>query len=506
MKNLLKTLIAIALLISTVSCNNFEELNTDPNETSEVTAELLSTNLILQTVSYPSVGKDFLYKDMYAKYVSYMEGATGYQYNKIDRASFYSMVNLTNVAKMEEASEGSIYESAYTALGHFLRAFVFFNLTLEMGDIPYSEALKGEEGVYNPAYDTQKDVFIGILNELDSASTLFGEARDFPGDPIYDGAVEKWQEATNSFSLKVLTHLWKKTSDTDLNVIERFNNIVTNQKLLSSNSDNFQLEYSDLEVEYYPFYNSNFRKYPIMSTTIVDKMKELQDYRLFYYAEPAVAKTNEGLTSNDWNAYTGVNPSDEFSSINSLYAANKVSGINKRYYSIPEGEPTFLISYAEQCFIIAEGIVRGWINGDAQQFYENGVRSAMTFVASATPDDEKYHHNMIITLEVIDKYLLTDGVAFAGSSDEKLQKIFQQRYFIGFMQDGWNTYFEYRRTGYPELPINESTNQNDVKSQLPKRWMYPSKELSYNRDNVEEAINRQFTNGDDANELMWILK
>jgi hypothetical protein len=41
---------------------------------------------------------------------------------------------------------------------------------------------------------------------------------------------------------------------------------------------------------------------------------------------------------------------------------------------------------------------------------------------------------------------------------------------------------------------------------MPKRWMYPSKELFYNKDKVEEAINRQFAGSDDVNELMWILK
>jgi hypothetical protein len=45
-----------------------------------------------------------------------------------------------------------------------------------------------------------------------------------------------------------------------------------------------------------------------------------------------------------------------------------------------------------------------------------------------------------------------------------------------------------------------------VATQMPKRLLYPSKELSYNWENVEEAINRQYAKGDDANELMWILQ
>jgi hypothetical protein len=36
--------------------------------------------------------------------------------------------------------------------------------------------------------------------------------------------------------------------------------------------------------------------------------------------------------------------------------------------------------------------------------------------------------------------------------------------------------------------------------------MYPSKELSNNREKVEDAINRQFGGNDDVNEVMWILQ
>jgi hypothetical protein len=488
------------------SCSKFEEINTNPDETTHVTAELLATNLILGMMQYPSVGKDFMYKDMLSKYISYMEGSTDYQYNKFGRTDYYSLVNLTNIEKMNEAAKGSIYEGSYSALGHFIRAYTFYKHTMEVGDIPYSDALQGEQGVYNPVYDTQKEVFIGILDELKQAAQLFAEGRNFDGDPVYQGDVIKWQKACNSLSLKILTHLYKKTSDPDFNVAARFDEIVKSNKILQSNADNLQLVYSDIEVEFYPLYNSNFRKYPIMSTTIVDKMKEMNDYRLFYYAEPAIAQTNAGVASNDWDAYVGVDPSDDFTDISVHYVAGEVSGINPRYYDLPQGEPTFLLSFAEQNFIIAEGIIRGWTAGKVDDYYLAGIRAAFNFVADVTPDDAKYHHNMKITANIISAYSSSSLVALTGSDQDDLKKIWQQRYFLGFFQDGWNTYYEYRRNGYPELPINPLTNLNSMSDRIPVRWMYPDDELSYNRDNTEEAINRQFGGNDDVNELMWILQ
>jgi hypothetical protein len=99
MKNkYLASILFVALLV-VGGCSKFESLNTDPDATSKVTPDLLATNLILSTLKYPGVGKDFLYKDMFAKYISYMEGATDYQYNQIGRTSFSSLVKLTNVAQ-----------------------------------------------------------------------------------------------------------------------------------------------------------------------------------------------------------------------------------------------------------------------------------------------------------------------------------------------------------------------------------------------------------------------
>jgi hypothetical protein len=500
--------IALLLLLfaGSFSCSRFEEYNTDPDRAAEVSPKLLATHLILQTVTYPHIGKDFLYKDMISKYISYMEGATSYQYNKIERTDFGPFIDLTNVKKMTEAASGTIYENSYTALGKFIRAYTFFDLTLRVGDIPYSEAVLGEYGLFNPKYDTQKDVFTGILNELDEAAGLFAAGINFPGDPVFGGDVVKWQKASNNLSLKILTYLWKHTDDPGLNVVERFNAIVTAGPLMESEEDNFQLVYSDLEVEHYPFYNSNFRLYPIMSTTIVDRMKELQDPRLFYYAEPSGKKITEGLQAEEWDAYVGVDPSEDFNIISQKYSANEISGINRRYYELQEGEPTFLLSYAEQCFIISEGILREWTGGDAAKYYNDGVRAAMSFTAGNTPESPDFSHGRRITPEIIENYLQLPGVKYTGTTEEKLNLIYLQRYFIGFMQDGWNTYNEYRRTGQPVLPVNPLTNLNTLTDRIPMRWMYPSKELSYNREQVEIAINRQFDGNDDVNELMWIFK
>ena len=66
-------------------------------------------------------------------------------------------------------------------------------------------------------------------------------------------------------------------------------------------------------------------------------------------------------------------------------------------------------------------------------------------------------------------------------------------------------FYDNRRTGYPVLPLNPESNLNTDPDKFPVRRMYPQDELDYNRQNVQEAIDRQYGGSDDFNELMWIL-
>ena len=134
---------------------------------------------------------------------------------------------------MLESAKGSTMEDSYKGIAHFAKAFQFYNMTMWMGDIPYSEAGKGEGGLYRPKYDTQEEVFIAILNELRAADSSFAIGIKFDGDPTpYAGDPKKWRKAANAFTLRVLMSLSKKESVESLDVKNRFAEIVAAGNLL----------------------------------------------------------------------------------------------------------------------------------------------------------------------------------------------------------------------------------------------------------------------------------
>lgn len=498
----------IALSLSLLSsCSNFDNINNDPNATNKVTPGIVATGLLIGMTKQTSEYGSFIDHNFMSKHAITAELIRNELYNKIARSGFDSYMDITNANQMVASAPAETRE-AYEALACFIKAYKLFYLSMTFGDIPYSEAVNPETIVYTPKYDTQKEVMRGVLKDLDKAGELFGKSKRFDGDPILDGQPEKWIKVVNAFKLKVLINLYLHDTEADLNIQSQFGDLVNNKQLMESNDDNFQITYSDKGGQVYPYNDLWARSngYCVLSSNLVDSLRTLGDNRLFYFAEPSEFALGEGKSSGSFDAYISIDPSLPFSDITKLYGEGKCCKLNLRYRDInnPAGEPVMRIGYAEQCFHIAEGIVRGWIPGNAKEYYDKGVRAAMSFVKSHTPDTY-VAGRPAITDEYISDYLSKGRSAFAQNEDAQLKQIFQQKYFIYFLQNPWDGYYEYRRVLYPVLPIDPTTNMNDVPDQLPKRYMYPQREYDENGENLKVALQRQFNGRDTNNDLMWIL-
>jgi len=506
----MKKIAFILMSLLLVACGDFDEINTNPDTTTSVTPEFLATSIIYNMTASSS-NKAFLNDSWVMKSTGYTELMENYMYNKFDRYGFggYSLLisadKMLTIAEADNSRKDSEL-NAFRGINMFAQAYIFYNETMALGDVPCSEALKGEtEGLFTPKYDTQEEVFYIILKDLEKASDYFSKATSFHGDFVYNGDPDKWMRTVNSFTLRVLSMLNKKGTVKDISVQQMFETFA--QKPLIENEDaSFARTYSSKSGQWYPFYyeQNMFWMYPVMSSFLVDMMKGLNDYRLFYYAEPAEALASK--PENSFEAYSGVDPVMENGKAQAECTEGKHSAVNRRYHRIASGEPIKTIAYSEVQFILAEAALNGWKTPQsAKQHYENGVKSAMMFTADYTPVD--YRNGITIDEAYIDSYL--QGTAAFNTTEPKdvlMEKIFNQKYIASFWQLAWNSYYDYRRTGFPKLPINPETNMNEVKTQMPLRWMYAESEYSVNRANIEEAIQRQFGGNDTPNDVMWLLK
>jgi hypothetical protein len=492
---------------------NFDDINTDPNATSKASSALLATSVTGNLVKWDiwiSVAND----GMRSKIICDTEGAQAAQYNLLGRGTFEGYNLLITAEKMVDNATSPALADAYRGLALFTKAYKMYYTTMQMGDIPYSEALLGEkEGIIQPKYDPQKDVFRLILDDLDAANTYFANATvAFGGDVLFDGDPKKWQRVTNSFALKVLIALSKRADDTpDLNVKARFAEVAA-RPLLESNGDNLRYECRNQPGMYPPYYRVTNQSwmYLRMSSVMTDILKKHDDYRLFYYAEPSEYYEAQGISVSDTACYPGINPSWNNTDIETLTGERKTCRINARYLDDPDGEPIARVGFAQQEFILAEGALRGWLPGHtASQHYLKAIEAGLRFTADNTKDDPLFHHNRKITDSYITQQLGRASLQLSenpAAFEADLQKIIEQKFAASFIQYKYDPFYDNRRTGWPVYPIDPSTNQNELVDRMPIRWMYPMEEATQNTESYQEAIDRQFGGIDDHNVHIWLTR
>ncbi len=488
-------LLFIVIITASVfsSCRKLADINQNPNLPIAADPQLLLPKILVQMG-----GEVNTTSAMYAtKMLVQSDGESKEQFYKWDRSNFGYFNNLRDITKMMEEAE-RVGNKNYLAVGKMLRAYYFLNLTLSFGDIPYSTALKGEASTYKaPVYDAQKDVFKGILKELEEANAILKSSTNIlPGDILYKGDIAKWRKLINAFRLNILITLSKKEADVDLNVKQSFANIVASEPLMTSIEDNAQLLWLDQQDNRYPQFNaSSFGSGMYMDSTFIKRLQDRQDPRLFLFCTQTKNGKEAGKPIDNFISYEGGDPAAPYATINVKATKGDISKVNERYYKDPTAEPTVFLSYAELQLILAEAVVRGWINGDAKNYYNKGVEASFGFYSSFAKGYSTYVNNTAA-------YLSNPLVNFsnAANDDQKIEKIIMQKYLQSYLQRGWYPYFEALRTGYPELRRPDGVS-------LPYRFMYPVSEVNANNTNMAEAIKRQFGEaGDKISEKTWWLK
>lgn len=481
------------------SCEELDEYRVNPNNVSETHPKLLLTKIANRAFQVEQ-GSESCVVQYASRMMIISDIKLEEQFYTWSRGDYGKYDELRDVQKMMEEAE-RIDNPAYMALAKLFRALYFYDLTLTFGDIPYSQALKGEtQENYNPEYDTQKEVFLGILNELEEANDLLTNNDEIiEGDIIYGGDAYKWRKFVNAFRLKVLLTLSHKVDDGDFNIESNFSDIYSNQPIIESVSENAQMEFHDaLGSRYTEFNDSRFASAVFLDSTFVQRLADREDPRLFIYAAQTKKAKEAGKPVDDFSGYGGGNPIAPPDEVYAIAGEGNISLINqKRYTQDPTNEPHMLLGYPEVAFILAEASVRGWIESDAKTHYENGVMASFVFYNTYAEEYSSY-----VKSSDAETYLQHDPVNFdnATTDEDRIRLIILQKYLQSFLQNKWTPYFEHLRTGYPEFIHQPGLTP-------PTRWMYPNEAYQHNNENVEAAIKSQFGSGNDGTrEIPWWLQ
>lgn len=386
------------------------------------------------------------------------------------------------------------------ALALIHRAFTFQIMTDMWGPIPYSEAnygrASGDELVLSPTYDSQQDVYEGILGELESAVGMIDESEGSVGgaDLIYGGDMAMWKKFANSLRLR----LYMRMSEANASIAESgIASVYSSGEYISSNAENALFEYKAYPNSHPMHQTNRLREDDKVSATIIDTLKNLDDPRLRVYAAP---------NHND-DIYKGLPAGVDKGH---GYTNSEVSPFGA--YFVSPTHPAVAMSAAEVHFILAEAAARGWISADAQSQYEEGVRAAMMMYddsklsthLSGFAGDPAYGTLQLeadefpagITESEVNNYLSQPEVAWDASNWR--QQIGLQKWILFYENQPYEGWFEWRRLDYPEL----EPGPDALLDQVPVRMPYPENEQSFNNENLQAAID-MLGGGDELTTPVW---
>jgi hypothetical protein len=498
-------IVAIALIFSAGCTKRFDTINQNPNQPDHIDNEQLFLPTIIKNsvrnYSYISQFGASVIGDYYAN--QYNSGFDDAFTASQTEGSF--LWNFYNVLRDVENYRNLSHEKGdknNEAVGLIMRSWMFQVITDNYGDIPYTQAVQGKAaGIFQPAYDKQEDVYSALMDSLKQANTLLANGSDpINSDILMGGSILRWREFANGLRLRLLLRM-SGVSGAKVDVATEMNAIASDPAtypIFETNNDQAALNFlTDNGFEFPAYHNSPIGDYHL-SKTLETNLKALNDPRIAYFAMPTQASLSSGtpvyagVPNGIGTSETGYNGGANNQSQESPVLM-PVAGYS---FSSPTAAQGILLSCAEVQFILAEAKERGLISGgsDAETYYLKGIHDQFDYDASRLS---------LLTLPFpVDitpdaGYFTQTGVAYTGTSDEKLYKIRIQRWFSMFYTgfEGWS---EWRRTGVPKETI---IGPSSAIAAWPRRVRYPLSEQTENTTNYNAAV--QVQGADDLLTKVW---
>lgn len=464
LKNILSAALITSSLVLYQSCNKIEDfgnMNQNPNATTApVTAALLTNSLagIGNNLAWDQGGLSTV-AGLYAQYFSETQYTEASRYAKPTfnfdgyyTGVLYDLQNIINY-NSDPATAGKALGNGSNnnqiAIARILKAYYFFFLTSMYGDIPYSQALKGNG---NTAYDPQQAIFTDLIKELKQAVDQFDNGAAIKGDIMFNGNTALWKKFANSARLLIALQMAKKDAATGKT---EFNAALTHSAgVISSNAENVVIAYPGGVYNHpgYQYYNITQRADYAESKTMVDSLTSKSDPRINAYGSSTVGFPY-GLTRD--NAVT-------FANANTNYARVLAAGYRQATSSV------VIIGAANIYLARAEAVERGWTTEDKASMYATGVQMS-------------WQQWSVYNAATFATYMGNAGIALGGATGTDMQKIATQEW-LAWYPIGWQGYNVWRRTGFPLLTPAPGTTTG-----IPRRFPYGPNEYNYNPVNVAAA-------------------
>ena len=408
------------------------------------------------------------------------------------------LINIETMIPLADESE----QNVHLGIGKILKAYVYLTVVDLYGDVPYSEALKGDEGILNPKVDGGASVYtacIALLNEAkaDLANTAgTGIARDI----FYNGSRAKWTTLANSLELKAQLNLAADASNTAAKSAVQA--LITANDLIDTDAEEFTYKYGTSSIpsisrspgyqDHYAVtkgsgggYLGNYFLYQMYR----DPNLKVQDPRWRYYFYRKVGSKARALADDSESVPCALTaPPDHYTAEGQPFCtfepgfygrdhgnadgspadARATTAVGAYPYGgridLNDGDPNYADATQQgqggngagiepiymswfTDFMKAEAVVRLGLPGDAKALMLSGVTKSINRVRSFSNSIGQALPAGLEPSQVT--YLATLGAYFDTAADQ--QDVILKEYYKSLWGNGLEAYNLYRRTGSPKM-------------------------------------------------------
>ena len=454
MKNILnKSILMLLTTIVVVGCTkDFESINADPNNVSNVPPAYLTTNAQRGVMEQRFNFTGMLYAQQFSE--TQYTNTSRYETAEASFNNFYSgpladfqqVINLNTDEATKDAALASGSNENQIAMARIMKVYTFQLITDMWGNIPYMEALQGAEA-FKPVYNNQQDIYAHFVTELTEAAAMIDVSGSIVGDIIYDGDMGAWKKFANALKARVGIRMGNQAA-VESGLAGGFTSNADDALfayLADANNDNPIWAHFITRTDY------------AISEVMVNYMTTLggvTDPRLAVYADPA---ENSGLI-------VGMPYGESESIAGSITNAD----ISFPGSAVRQAEtPGILMSYSEMMFIQAEAASNGWsVPGTAASNYDAGIQASMDYYSVDAADAATY---------------------IAANPYVNIESIGNQKW-ICLYTNGHEAWSEWRRLDFPVLVKAPAAVEG---REIPRRRAYTQREYDLNGVNLKAALDNQ---------------
>jgi hypothetical protein len=481
----------LAVVLSTTSCSDFLNVNTDPNHatTGNITPNLIFTqaeNAIgtRQANRFVFLNNWMGYWSRSGTFIVEQEETTYKVANTFPETDWDQAYDILMDLNQVKTRALAVKDSVLTGASIILSAKLWQETVDQFGSIPYSKTF---DYINNPrpAYDKATDIYADLYKQLDQAivylnaiapkSTFATTDIIFARGGSLTTAIAQWKKFANTIKLRMFIRQ-SQMSGFVAPTAAQLSKIATDGGFLGAGEDvSVQPGYSDQVGKQNPFYGSfGFTPAGAPASTnnmpnnyFVNTIMGADDPRLVQFFAAPIQGTDYGALAGNKNAIGGL-PIIVGSPINAGTAT----------------QDQFILPSYESLFFQAEAAARGWIKTSSsvspQILFESAIYQS--FVSLGVPNafdaDTTYIHNVPTAMW-----------ANAGATvDSKVKFIAFQKYVALCGIDAVESWSDLRR-GVLVLPAGYLSNNSNRAASLPNVLPYPQTELTVNSVNMPKRSN-----------------